>query len=71
MPSLKIIHTSDWHCGASRDLPEYLSRWKDAFDEIRSKIKKYEPDVFVITGDLFDNRLIQLIKFIEVRYTNI
>ena len=56
MHSLKLIHTSDWHCGASRDLPEYLSRWKDALDEIRSKIKKYEPDVFVVTGDLFDNR---------------
>lgn len=56
MNSLRILHTSDWHCGASRDLPEYLTRWKDCFDEIQLKIKKYAPDVFVITGDIFDNR---------------
>lgn len=53
---LKIIHTSDWHCGASRNLPDYLNRWRDMFDELRENISKYKPDVFVVTGDLFDNR---------------
>lgn len=56
MSSLTIIHTSDWHCGASRNIPEYLNRWRDAFDEMIEKIDKYKPDVFVVTGDLFDNR---------------
>lgn len=53
---LKILHTSDWHCGASRNLPDYLNRWRDMFDELRENISKYNPDVFVVTGDLFDNR---------------
>ena len=35
MSSLRIIHTSDWHCGASRNIPEYLNRWRDAFDDMR------------------------------------
>lgn len=53
---IKILHTSDWHCGASRNLPDYLNRWRDMFDELRENISKYNPDVFVVTGDLFDNR---------------
>lgn len=53
---IKILHTSDWHCGASRNLPDYLNRWRDMFDELRENISKYNPDVFVVTGDLFDNK---------------
>ena len=56
MTSLRIIHTSDWHCGASRNLPDYLNRWKDMCSELRKNIIKYHPDVFVVTGDIFDNK---------------
>lgn len=53
--SLKIIHTADWHVGASRNLPNYLMRQENALNELVEKTKKYSPDVFVITGDIFDS----------------
>ena len=53
--TLRIIHTADWHIGASRNLPNYLKRQEDALDELTRKTKKYEPDIFIITGDMFDS----------------
>lgn len=53
--TLRIIHTADWHIGASRNLPNYLKRQEDALEELVLKTKKYEPDLFIVTGDLFDS----------------
>ena len=53
--SLRIIHTADWHIGASRNLPNYLIRQENALNELVEKTRKYNPDVFLITGDIFDS----------------
>ena len=52
---MRIIHSADWHIGSTRNLPNYLQRQSDALEELTLKTKKYNPDVFVVTGDIFDS----------------
>lgn len=50
----RIVHTADWHVGATRNLPGYLDRQAKALDELVEKSRELDPDVVCITGDLFD-----------------
>ena len=52
---MRIIHSADWHIGSTRNLPNYLQRQSDALEELTLRTKKYNPDVFVVTGDIFDS----------------
>ena len=56
---MKILHTADWHVGSGRrflkHLTDHLEREKQVVGEILALIKREQPDVVIIAGDLFDN----------------
>lgn len=51
---MKFIHTSDWHIGASKFLPDYLERQEAVIDEIFSLAKERGIKTVCIAGDIFD-----------------
>lgn len=52
---MKILHTADWHIGALRQIPNYLQRQESALNELCNKTKKISPDVFIVTGDVYNS----------------
>jgi DNA repair exonuclease SbcCD nuclease subunit len=52
---MKILHTADWHIGALRQIPNYLQRQEDALKELCEKTKGISPDVFIVTGDIYNS----------------
>lgn len=51
---MKFIHTSDWHVGASKFLPDYLERQASAIDEIFSVAKNLNINTICVAGDIFE-----------------
>ena len=52
---IKAIHTADWHC---RD--DDLDEVKKCLTTLIKTVKKEEPDILVISGDIFDSRHVKL-----------
>jgi exonuclease SbcD len=51
---VKFIHTSDWHVGASKFLPDYLQRQEEVIDSIFTLAKKHAITTVCVAGDIFD-----------------
>lgn len=51
---MRFLHTSDWHIGASKFLPDFLERQADAIDQIYRIAEERGIKVVVVAGDLFD-----------------
>lgn len=52
---MRLLHTADWHC---RD--DDLEEVKKCLRTLVETVKDGEPDVVVITGDIFDSRHVKL-----------
>ena len=57
---MKILHTADWHLGGSRKGPTVdgknlrLEDTKNCIESVIEQAEKEEPDVILISGDIFD-----------------
>lgn len=52
---MRFLHTSDWHVGASKFLPDYLDRQASVIDNIFDVAKKNDITTVVVAGDIFDD----------------
>lgn len=50
----KIAHTADWHIRMSTNRHE---EYKHVFDEFVNDLKKTKPDLIVVSGDIFHDKL--------------
>src|SRR5690606_14135224 len=51
---MRILHTADWHLGKRLDNFSRLDEQILVMDEIVEKADKYQVDVVIVAGDLFD-----------------
>jgi len=51
---MKFLHTSDWHIGGSKFLPDFLQRQSDMIDQVYEIAESNGVKVVVVAGDLFD-----------------
>lgn len=51
---MRFIHTSDWHIGASKFIPDNLERQAEAIDQIFAIAKDRNITTVVVAGDIFD-----------------
>ena len=54
-----ILHTSDWHLGASSFLTDSLQRQSNMIDEIFNIANKYKIDYLLMSGDVFHSYKIE------------
>jgi exonuclease SbcD len=52
--SMKILHTSDWHLGKRLGRFSRMEEQADILDEICSIVDEQNPDLIMLSGDLFD-----------------
>ncbi|MFN3528219.1 MAG: exonuclease SbcCD subunit D, partial [Candidatus Altarchaeaceae archaeon] len=52
---MRILHTSDWHLGIKLQNFSRLDEQKEVINEICKIAEDYNVDVFIISGDIFDN----------------
>lgn len=51
---MKILHTSDWHLGKRLGRFSRMEEQADILDEICSIVDEQNPDLIMLSGDLFD-----------------
>nr|WP_263313382.1 exonuclease subunit SbcD [Mammaliicoccus sp. Marseille-Q6498] len=51
---MKILHTADWHIGKTINGQSLLEDQKHILNKLYEAIKEHDPDVVVISGDLYD-----------------
>ena len=51
---MKILHTSDWHLGQSFYNFNREEEFREFFCQLRTIIKKEQPDAMLVSGDIFD-----------------
>lgn len=52
---MRILHTADWHIGAKTDDFDRFSEQKEALKQITEIAKRYQVDMVLIAGDIYDN----------------
>lgn len=52
---MRILHTADWHIGAKTDDLDRFEEQKDALRQIVDISKRYNVDMVIIAGDIYDN----------------
>lgn len=52
---MRILHTADWHLGAKTDDRDRLEEQKDALRQLVEHAKRYNVDMVLIAGDIYDN----------------
>ena len=52
---MKIIHTSDWHLGASLHGWDRTDEEELFFSQLKAVVSKEHPDALLISGDIFDS----------------
>ncbi|PNZ24406.1 exonuclease subunit SbcD [Staphylococcus petrasii] len=51
---MKIIHTGDWHLGKILNGKQFLEDQEYILNQLIDKINEENPDVFIISGDIYD-----------------
>ncbi|MCJ1656426.1 exonuclease SbcCD subunit D [Staphylococcus sp. NRL 16/872] len=51
---MKIIHTGDWHLGKILNGKQFLEDQEYILNQLINKINEENPDVFIISGDIYD-----------------
>lgn len=51
---MKILHTADWHIGKTLNGQSLIEDQKYILNQIYEAIKEHQPDLVVISGDLYD-----------------
>lgn len=51
---MKVFHTSDWHLGHLLYKQERTDEFRYAIDQVVEMVSSEHPDVFVLSGDVFD-----------------
>lgn len=51
---MRIFHAADLHIGASTKLPDHLHRQEQMLDQIFQNAKKYECDIIILAGDMYE-----------------
>ncbi len=51
---MKILHTADWHLGKSFNNHQLLEEQKYALAQIIEMVKKHQPSVVLLSGDIYD-----------------
>jgi DNA repair exonuclease SbcCD nuclease subunit len=51
---MRFVHSSDWHIGSSKFLPDYLDRQSKVIDAIFTKAKDLGINTVCIAGDVFE-----------------
>lgn len=52
---MKILHTADWHLGHVLFNYDRHEEQQSMLDQMAEIVKKEQPDVFILAGDVFDN----------------
>ena len=52
--AVKLLHTSDWHLGATLGRHDRAEDQREALKDLFDIAKRFEPDLILHTGDLFD-----------------
>ena len=52
---MKILHTADWHIGAKTDDLDRFEEQKHALNQIVEIASRYQVDMVLIAGDVYDN----------------
>lgn len=52
---MRILHTADWHIGAKTDDLDRFSEIKDALRQVVDISKRYNVDMVIIAGDIYEN----------------
>lgn len=52
---MRILHTADWHIGAKTDDLDRFEEQKDALNQIIEISNRYQVDMVLIAGDVYDN----------------
>lgn len=52
---MRILHTADWHLGAKTDDRDRLEEQKDALRQLTEHAKRYNVDMVIIAGDIYEN----------------
>lgn len=51
---MKILHTADWHLGHSLNGFDRYAEQADALRQVVETAQREQPDVFILSGDIFD-----------------
>ena len=51
---MKILHTADWHIGKTINGQSLIEDQKFILSKLFDAIKEHQPDIVVISGDLYD-----------------
>lgn len=52
---MRILHTADWHLGAKTDDRDRFEEQKEALKQLVEHSKRYNVDMVLIAGDVYDN----------------
>lgn len=52
---MKIIHTSDWHLGATLYSHDRLDDHREMLRQLTETVASEQPDAMLVSGDIFDN----------------
>lgn len=52
---MRILHTADWHIGAKTDDRDRFEEQKDALKQLVNHAKRYNVDMVLIAGDIYNN----------------
>ncbi len=52
---MKIIHTSDWHLGATLYGHDRLDDHREMLRQLTETVAREQPDALLVSGDIFDN----------------
>ena len=52
---MKIIHTSDWHLGATLYGHDRLDDHREMLRQLTETVASEQPDAMLVSGDIFDN----------------
>lgn len=52
---MRILHTADWHIGAKTDDLDRFEEQKDALNQVIELANRYEVDMVLIAGDIYEN----------------
>ncbi len=52
---MHIFHTADWHLGNIFHRHDRLAEHRHFFNWLIAQLKEHQPDVMIISGDIFDN----------------
>ena len=57
LPTMKLIHTADWHIGHQLFNYDRTDEFVFFFDQLTSAISDEQPDVLIVAGDVFDRSI--------------